>query len=554
VKLKSLRSKWLYVSLGAVAALGLGVVAGVLIPRSEPSTAASLPGSDAPSSHPFIGARGDTAPLPFGRQGLLLNSLKASQGYTLLAPMSSKFAYLLDMDGRIVNSWKGDTIAMNCCLLENGNLLRLGQLERSADPNPAAPHVGVVQEYTWDGELVWDYKLISNTQMPTHDLCKLPNGNLLMIVWEHKSINEALNAGRNPDTMDKDADHLVSDCILEIEPTGKTTGKIVWEWHAWNHLIQSQYDKRANYGEVAAHPELIDLNFVGNNLGSMMAKREELERLRAIGYVGDGGQYQKQVPGTPVWLHTNSIAYNAELDQIMLSVYEFSEIWMIDHSTTTDEAEGHQGGRYGKGGDLLYRWGNPRTYGAGTVKDQTLFGQHNAHWIPGGLPGEGHVLIFNNGIGRLGGSYSSVDEIVLPVDDEGRYAQPKGKSFGPDKAVWRYAANKRSDFYAAVMSGAQRLPNGNTLVCSGPDGLIFEVTPDAEIVWQYLHAETVEGRDQALHYPGAPPQMMPGMGHGGGVFRAPRYAPDYPGLTGRQLVPGKTVGQAWQAMMPDAPG
>jgi hypothetical protein len=553
VKLNSLRSKWLYLSLGAVAALGLGAVAAVLIPRSDPSTAASSPQSDGSSAGRFSGANNDTNALLSGPRGLQLNSPKASRGYTLLAPLSSKLAYLLDMDGRIVNTWKTDNIAMNSSLLENGNLLRLGELDKKGDL--AAPDIGVIQEFSWDGELVWDYKFISDThQVPTHDLCKLPNGNLLMVVWEHKSIKETLDAGRNPDTVNQDAGYLVSDCVIEVEPTGKTTGKIVWEWHAWDHLVQSYDDKKTNYGDVAAHPEMIDVNYVGNNLGAMTASPDDLAKLRAVGYIGAGGQYQRPVPGTPVWLHTNSVAYNADLDQIMLSVYEFSEIWIVDHSTTTDEAAAHEGGRYGKGGDLLYRWGNPRTYRAGTVKDQKLFAQHNAHWIPSGLPGEGHVLIFNNGVGRLGGAYSSVDEIVLPVDDAGHYADSAAKSFGPDKPVWNYAAPKRADFYAAVMSGAQRLPNGNTLICSGPDGFIFEVTADGEIVWKYLHVDALVGNDQAFQYPGAPPAMTPGMGRGGGgVFRAPRYGPDYPGLAGKQLSPGKTVEQAQQATTTDAP-
>ncbi|MGC8644373.1 MAG: hypothetical protein ACP5XB_31305, partial [Isosphaeraceae bacterium] len=59
-----------------------------------------------------------------------------------------------------------------------------------------------------------------------------------------------------------------------------------------------------------------------------------------------------------------------ELDQILLSVHSFSEIWIIDHGTTTAEAATHKGGRSGKGGDLLYRWGNPQAYRAGTAADQ----------------------------------------------------------------------------------------------------------------------------------------------------------------------------------------
>ena len=222
------------------------------------------------------------------------------------------------------------------------------------------------------------------------------------------------------------------DCILEIEPTGKTTGKVVWEWHAWDHLIQDFDDKKANFGDVAAHPELIDLNFGEGVLASMVAKKEELDKLKSIGYVGGAGR--KAQPPKADWMHVNGVAYNAELDQIMLSVHEFSEFWIIDHSTTTAEAAGHKGGRCGKGGDLLYRWGNPRAYRAGTVKDQQLFAQHNAHWIPKGLPGEGNVLVFNNGLRRTGGAYSSVDEIVLPVDTNGEYEHAPGKPFGPDKA------------------------------------------------------------------------------------------------------------------------
>src|SRR5262249_43204261 len=153
----------------------------------------------------------------------------------------------------------------------------------------------------------------------------------------------------------------------------------------------------------------------------------------------------------------------------------------------TAEAASHRGGRGGKGGDLLYRWGNPRAYRAGTKTDQKLFSQHNAQWIPKGLSGAGNILLFNNGVGRPDGSYSSVDELVVPVDAQGRYPFKPGSACGPDRPIWSYTAPKKGDFFSSFISGAQRLANGNTLICSGANGTIFEVTPGKEVVWKYVN-------------------------------------------------------------------
>ena len=114
----------------------------------------------------------------------------------------------------------------------------------------------------------------------------------------------------------------------------------------------------------------------------------------------------------------NSIDYNPALDQILLSVRGNSEVWIIDHSTTVTQAAGHAGGRCGKGGDLIYRWGNPAAYGRGAQSAQQLIQQHDARWIPAGLPGAGHITIFNNGYDR---GWSSIEEIAPPIDAAGRY-------------------------------------------------------------------------------------------------------------------------------------
>ena len=217
----------------------------------------------------------------------------------------------------------------------------------------------------------------------------------------------------------------------------------------------------------------------------------------------------------------------------MLCVRAFNEFWVIDHSTTTAQAAGHSGGRSGKGGDLLYRWGNPATYRAGSKDDQTLFRQHDARWIDDGNPGAGNIMIFNNGGGRPGGDFSSVDEITPPLQANGTYQIEPGKAFGPRTTVWSYSAENKSDFYSSFISGAERLPNGNTLVCAGAQGEFFEVTPTKKVVWKYLNPHVSPG-------PGAPPGGGAGPGGGGGpsphiVFRVKRYAPDYKAFVGKGL-------------------
>jgi hypothetical protein len=456
--------------------LSLGTYAAA---QSDDAARQADPSADASKDEP----NSDSAAKP--KLGLQLNLPGAQQGYTLMAPEFWKTTYLIDMDGKVVKTWESDCFpGHSAYLLPNGNLLRTGQID-----GPAFGFVpgagGRVQEFTWDGELIWDYKFESDRRLPHHDVCKLPNGNVLMIVWEKKTADEAIAAGRLPESLG--GRDLLVDYLMEVKPTGKTTAEIVWEWHLWDHLIQNAAADKANFGDVAAHPELVDLNYGDDLLASLAATPEGLEKLKSLGYVGTPrpGDRSRQV--TTDWTHTNAVAYNAELDQIMLSIHAFSEIWIIDHSTTTAEAAGHTGGRYGKGGDLLYRWGNPMTYRAGTAEDRKLFRQHNAHWIPKGLPGEGHVLVFNNGQQRPGGEYSTIDELVLPADSEGHYAYERGKAYGPDGPVWSYHAPNKEDFYASFISGVHRLPNGNTFICSGPQGTVFEVTPEMQTVWKYIN-------------------------------------------------------------------
>ena len=445
---------------------------------------------------------------PIQRQiGLIQNTSQAFDGYTLFAPKHDTITYLMDNDGNIVHSWRsGYEPGQSVYLLENGNLLHASFIgPRGSKTFGGGGDGGRVELFDWDGNLIWELNYSTDQYFSHHDVEPLPNGNILLIVWEYRSQAQALAAGRDPNLL---ADgKLWPDSVVEIKPTGTNGADVVWEWHVWDHLIQDYDASKANYGDVGAHPELIDINV----------------------WVETGS------PARANWNHMNSIDYNPELDQIMLSVRGFSELWVIDHSTTTAEASAHSGGRSGKGGDLLYRWGNPAAYRAGTTTDQMLFQQHDAQWIEPGLPGAGNILIYNNGIER---SYSTVDEIIPPVDGNGNYTLETGKAFEPKATYWLYKAPNPTDFFSGEISGAHRLPNGNTLICEGIHGHFFEVTPDGKIVWEYVNPNAGDGPLRQ-----GEPIAIDVRGHPmNAVFKIHRYAADYVGLVGKDLTSqGKLV-------------
>src|SRR5436190_5030317 len=317
--------------------------------------------------------------------GVFLNDPRSEPGYTLVAPMRSTRTYLVDNAGRLVHDWTSTSdpgAAVYLC--EDGNLLRTETTGNMTFRSGGAG--GRIRILDWDSVPVWSFTYSTTGHLQHHDAKRLPNGNVVTIAWELKTRAESIAAGRNPALLTDNA--LWPDHVIEIEPDGLGGGRIVWEWHLWDHLVQDFDATKANYGTVASSPELVDVNFTG---GGAMA-------------------------GAADWTHVNAIAYHEAFDQLVISSHNTSEIWVIDHGTTTAEAAGHTGGRYGKGGDLLYRWGNPQAYRAGTAADRKLFGQHDAQWIPVGRPGAGELLIFNNGAGRPGGNLSSADEITVPVD------------------------------------------------------------------------------------------------------------------------------------------
>ncbi|MFT5165144.1 MAG: hypothetical protein ACI8P3_000368 [Saprospiraceae bacterium] len=434
--------------------------------------------------------------------GLFLNDPTAYNGYTLITPEYTS-TYLIDNCGHVVNNWEADQRPGSVAyLLENGNLLRTG---RANIVYNAGGSGGRIELFNWEGDLIWRYDYTSTDFHQHHDVAALPNGNILVLAWEYHSIQDAEDNGRAPDLISNLG--VWSEQIVELQPVGSDEANIVWKWSLWDHLIQHIDSTKTNYGIISEHPELVDLNFEANAGGGVLSG--------------------------PDWIHLNAINYNADLDQIVVSSRHFDEFWIIDHSTTTGEAASGDGGNSGKGGDILYRWGNPQSYGRGVGFNRKLFGQHDVQWISPGLPDEGKILIFNNGLERAEGLFSSIDIIDPPIANDGSYFIEEGLAFGPENLFSTYKSDPPEDFYSSNLSGVQRLPNGNTLICDGRRGRVFEITPDHKIAWEYQCPVRIDTGpiDQEIDISNVPTPL----------FRATRYGADYPAFEGKELIPGDPI-------------
>ena len=401
---------------------------------------------------------------------------KAYDGYTLFVPNGGTNIYLIDMDGNVVHEW--DTPYINdeyAVLLPNGNVLRGACLPES---EPLAVYfggsAGLLQELSWDNKVVWQYKLNSPKGIHHHAFDRMPNGDTLLLAWENHTWSEAIAKGRDPRTIYADGpvspmdpkkqkvQGIWSDMIQEVDKDGK----VVWEWHVWDHIGNG--------------PNQININYV-----------------LPVNLAGQG-----DIMSGPDWTHGNTVEYLPEKDQVIFNSRNFSEFFMIDKKT----------------GNIVYRWGNPSTHGAGRAPagysddgDQILFGEHNVHMLP-----NGNITLFDNGTSRPSGNYSRAIEM-----------DPK-----TGKILWQFASNgapaQANSFYSPFQGGVQKLPNGNYLIASTHGGHVFEVTPDKKVVWEFENPIgdknkvfcTREDFSQEFF-----------------VHRAYRYGKDYQGLQGKELTP-----------------
>ncbi len=369
-------------------------------------------------------------------------------GYALYNELNQNTTYLIDKDGNIAHTWSLTTSCNYAVRLkEDGNIVR-GAVNSGNQLNGAAVG-GLIQEIDPSGNIVWEYTYSNSDHVSHHDFEILPNGNVILTSWQVKSASELTQAGYSNATSEK-----WPTALIELEPDGNGSASIVWEWHIWDHLIQDHDNTKDNYGVVADHPELMDINAISSGGGG------------GGGGPGGGGD----------WFHVNGLDYNEALDQIVFSSRHASEFFIIDHSTTTAEAASHTGGNAGMGGDFLYRWGNPSNYGSSA--SQTIDAAvHDPRWIiDDGRPYAGYIQFFNNEGGSGGGS--AVDVIQAP--ESGWLYTFGTNSYGPSTYDDRHECLANS----TGQSASDRMSNGNIFVAVSQQ-YMYEVDANGNTVWQY---------------------------------------------------------------------
>ena len=448
---------------------------------------------------------------------------RAYEGYTLFGAQGNATTYLLDMEGNVVHSWP---ISGNPRLLDNGHLF-------------ARDNEGF-HEVDWDGNIVWSYRETRPNYTSHHDYVRGYNPKLgemttFYIANRDVSQEECVSLGCDPAN---DYTGAQIDTIVEVD----MDGEIIWEWRFVDHLVQDRYPGKANYvGEgktIADYPGRLNVN----------------------------------LPGRPVrrdWLHLNAMDYNSELDRVMFDTVQ-GEVYIVDHGNTfvPGNPEASIALAEGPAGDLQWRFGDPARYGQGDPpsinEDWTtsspghkqIGGVHDIQWIDEGRPGAGNILLFNNAqylFERMPQSY--VYEINPYLDangnDTGEYVNPPDAGYTvwvsddprnthklpknvSNQIVWMYGSRSGQNFFSHIGSGAQRLPNGNTLICADTEGHIFEVTAEGDLVWEYINPVTTDGEIVAETID-APPMHNP-------VFRAYRYSASHPAFAGRTLTPMGPIG------------
>lgn len=362
-------------------------------------------------------------------------------GFALYNLGNQTTARLINANQQIAYTWNcPTTFSYAMALKPNGNLVR--SAVNSGNQINTAAGSGKVQELNPQGQVVWEFVYSSADYVTHHDACLMPNGNVLLLAYVRKTLAQLQALGYTGNSA------KYPGRIIEIQPTGNTA-QIVWQWELADRFIQYVDPTKPNYLPIAENPHRLNIN---------------------VAISGGGG------PGGGIdWFHENGIDYNEELDQIAFSARYLSEIFIIDHSTTTAEAAGHTGGNAGRGGDFLFRWGKPANYGV-TGAQRIPAAVHDVKWVRGGAM-DGWISFFNN---NGGGNNTSTVDAINPTRVDYNYPWTAGTVWGPSTYQFRHTCLA----YAGGQSAGEIMPNGN--VFAAPSGqYMYEVNGSNQVVWQY---------------------------------------------------------------------
>ena len=381
------------------------------------------------------------------------------EGYTLLGSMNN-YVKLIDMNGNVIRNWS--MCGFPAKMLPGGSLM-------AGDKYSYPDAVTTLTQVGWDGVIEWSFgNWKNNRSEQTHDFQRegnpigyyapgqdfKPNGTTLILA--HDSVyNKSISFRK------------LLDCVIyEVDWNGNLTG---FEWYASEHFNQMGFTNRAKHG-IYFRPG-----------GS---------------FIQSGGLLPKiSLWSLSDWIHINSMSLLGENhwydedpekysyfnpDNIIITSRQANFIAIISRET----------------GDIVWRIGpNFETnFPKSNDKLSQIIAPHHAHMIPMGLPGEGNILLFDNGgaagYGYFGGpnkfrGYSKVIEFN-PITEEIIWEYSNIKK-GHSSFFWMFSRFvDREHFFSPYQSSAQRLPNGNTLITESNNGIVFEITPDKEIVWEYL--------------------------------------------------------------------
>ncbi len=447
-------------------------------------------------------------------------------GYTWFGVRGT--TYLIDMEGHVAHTWP---VGTNPHLLTNGNVLDASNNDPSGFP-------GFV-EVDWNGSNVWSYLETRTNYAPHHDFLRMFNPKLnayttLYIANKSVSSNQCIAAGCNP-ANGQNYNTAQMDALVEVD----MSGNVVWEWWFYNHLIQDYDATKTNY------------------VGTGMSISNYPGRLNA------------NITGMPVqsdWLHCNGIDYNQALDQIAVNSVR-GEFYIIDHGNTfiAGNLSNSIALAASAAGDFLYRFGDPARYNQGsppsiltnwtesTTGNKQIGGAHHISWIPAGLSGAGHFLIFNNAQNLFEHTQDSYAFEIDPylnalTNDTAAYVNPPDAGYNTwqppvantglnpkamsKQIVWSYQPKASHGMTSHIGGSVQRLPNGNTFICSDTEGHVIEVSPAGDAVWEYINPVASDGIVK-LKYDNWPMYNS--------IFRAFRIGTNDPALTGHTLTSGSTI-------------